>query len=291
MTTHPIICAPMNRVSDLTLALAVHKANCIPSFVIYNYQDSKWDEDFLKFKTEIAEYVSITGSHHFVVALKSELLLNRPIVIETIMKAKPAFMEIFDIVDISDKKLTNMFALFRKAGIKVIYKMLGARDIGELNQHIDGLVIKGPDAAARVGNLRIELPEKIKRARSMYPHLYIIASGGIATSQDIRDCLDAGANVVSLGTVFALSKESSISNETKAKLLDISFSEIKNIGQEHQNAIVFSTEPDIDGNHTAGLEAGLRSPTKGHVFIGKAIDTITEVKTVEQIVAELTCNL
>jgi NAD(P)H-dependent flavin oxidoreductase YrpB (nitropropane dioxygenase family) len=291
MITHPIICAPMNRVSDLTLALAVHKANGIPSFVIYNYQDSKWDEDFSKFKTELAEYVSITGSNYFVVALKSELLLNKSIVIDTVLKTRPAFVEIFDIIDLDNPKLLNILKLFRKSGIKVIYKMLGARDIGELSQHIDGIVIKGPDAAARVGNLRIELPEKIKRARSMYPHFYIIASGGIATSQDIKDCLQAGANVVSLGTVFALSKESSISDETKAKLLDVSFAEIKNIGQEHQNAIVFSDESDIDGNHTAGLEAGLRSPTKGHVFIGKAIDTITQVKTVQEIFLELTQDL
>ena len=291
MITHPIICAPMNRVSDLTLALAVHKANCIPSFVIYNYQDSKWDEDFLKFKTELAEYVGITGSHHFVVALKSELLLAQPLVVDTVIKARPAYLEIFDIIDTENVKLMSMLKLFRKVGIKIVYKMLGVRSVGALSEYIDGIVIKGPDAAARVGSLRVELVDKIKQVRSMYPHFFIVASGGITSSAEIKECLDAGADTVSLGTIFALSTESSMSLETKTQLLGMSFSDTKNIGSEHQNAIVFTDEKDIDGNHTAGLESGLKNPSKGHVFIGKAIDTIVEIKTVGQIVSELTCNL
>lgn len=281
----------MNRVSDLNLALAIHNAKCIPSFVIYNYQADKWEEDFLKFKTEILDYVKLTNSTQFVVALKSELLLAQPMVVDTLMKVRPDYLEIFDIIDTDNAKLLSMLKLFKKVGIKIVYKLLGVKHVGIIEQYIDGLVIKGPDAAARVGTLRVELVDKIKQVRTMYPNFFIVASGGISSSADIKECINAGADVVSLGTIFAMSAESSMSNDTKMQLLDMSFSQVKNIGCEHQNAIVFSDEKDIDGNHTAGLEAGLKDPTKGHVFIGKAIDSITEVKTVEQIVSELTCSL
>lgn len=291
MNFYPIICAPMNRVSDLNLALAVHQSKCIPSFVIYNYQATKWDEDFSKFKTELTEYVKITGSRNFVVALKSEILLAQQSVVDTVIKIRPAYLEVFDIIDADNGKLLAILKLFRKVGIKIVYKMLGVRSVGKLDTEIDGVVIKGPDAAARVGTLRVELADKIKQIKSMYPHFFIIASGGITSSSDIKACLELGADAVSLGTVFALSAESSMSTETKNQLLGMSFADTKNIGAEHQNAIVFTDEDDVDGNHTAGLESGLKDPSKGHVFIGKAIDTITEIKTVGQIVTELTCNL
>ena len=36
-TKYPILAAPMNRVSDAKLAVAVANAGCIPSFSIFNY--------------------------------------------------------------------------------------------------------------------------------------------------------------------------------------------------------------------------------------------------------------
>lgn len=288
---YPIICAPMNRVSDLTLALAAFNAGIVPSLVIYNYRDTEWDSDFSKFKTELTEFIRLTGSTQLVVALKSELLLKKKSVIELLLKTRPACVEIFDVVDTDSRELLSVFSLFNKVGIKLVLKILGVKDIGIMEQYVSGIIIKGQDGAARIGTLPIALTDRIIEIKKKYPTKYIIASGGIESSADIRDCLDAGANAVSLGTVFAMTCESSISKETKDKILTSSFSEIKNIGTERQNALVFSSEPDIDGNHTMGLELGVKSPVQGHVFVGKAIDSITEVEPLSAVVKKLVDGL
>ena len=285
---YPIICAAMNRVSDVKLALAVAKAGCVPSLVVHNYIESELDNDISKVINEMEEFTALAGSTEFILALRSDLLLKAPRLVAGILKHHPDYLELFDDVDVANSKLTTIIKLFRKSGIKIIYKVLGTRPIGELVNYIDALVVKGPDAAARVGKLPISLLDKVTQLKTTHNHLSIIASGGISSFKDIQDCLEAGASAVSLGTVFAVSVESSISEETKLKMIAATFDQVQNIGSARQNALVFTNEEDVDGNHTRGLEMGIKSPTCGHIFVGKAIDTIDTIRPVIEIVAKLT---
>jgi hypothetical protein len=123
------------------------------------------------------------------------------------------------------------------------------------------------------------------------PDLPIIVTGGISTSAEIRQYLDAGAVAVGLGTVFALSEESCINYEKKLAMLEKSFADVQNIGVGKQNAIIFTPIPDKDSNHTAGLLIGRDSSSKGLLFAGRAIDNISSIKSVATIVKELTVDL
>lgn len=281
----------MNRVSNLEFALVGHANGVIPSIVLYNYIPGHWQKHFDTFKHELTSYVNLTKSTNLVVGIKPEVLANHPEVSALLLKLKPKHIEIFDTIDPADRKLTTTLTLLRKSGCAIFTKALGVKSLGPVADLVDGIVVKGPDAAARVGITRIELLDKISMYKEMYPDKILIASGGISTSRDIVECLQAGASLVSIGTMFAMSAESPIAIETKNKLLDTTFSQVKNIGNQHQNAVVFTEVKDIDGNHTAGLELGVASPDAGHVFIGKAIDTINEIKPFSSIVKELVKDL
>ena len=54
-----------------------------------------------------------------------------------------------------------------------------------------------------------------------------------------------------------------------------------------QRAVVFDEHGDDDFNNTVGLYSGLRTGNSGHIFIGNAIDSITEMLSVQEIVDHL----
>ena len=52
-TTYPIVSMPMNKVSDLTLAIAVRRAGALPSLSIFNYSDvALLEQDLIDYKKE-----------------------------------------------------------------------------------------------------------------------------------------------------------------------------------------------------------------------------------------------
>jgi hypothetical protein len=156
---------------------------------------------------------------------------------------------------------------------------------------LDGVVIKGSKAAGRVSLGETDLIEDVKKLRAYRSDWIIIAQGGVHDSAGIRELIDAGADVASMGTVFALSEESSIPTETKLKMMASSYADTVKIGQANQSALVFTkTDNDVE-NNTIGLTNGLKTATSGHVFVGAALDHISQIKPVSQIVAELTSGL
>jgi hypothetical protein len=101
--------------------------------------------------------------------------------------------------------------------------------------------------------------------------------------------LSAGACAVSIGTMFAMSAESSVPEVTKKALLEKTSADITRTQQgRSQRAIMFGAQPaDDDENNTPGLIAGLRTGTAGHIFIGNAITEIQEILPVDTIVKKL----
>lgn len=278
---YPLICAPMNRVSDLALATAVHDAGCYPSLVADNYPTLD------KLEHDIQSFIASTGSANLILALESVALMQNKQLVDIVLKYNLSHIEIFDRADASNVALMYLFDKIRANGTKIIFKMLSVFDLGELAKHIDGIVIKTPDAAARVIHDKYDAVQRIEILTAKYPHLYVIASGGISNYSDIQKYINAGATAVSVGTLFAVSTESSVSLETKQAMVRSSYADTVKVGTANQTALVFSTTVDADGNNTNGLELGVKTPSAGLIFAGKAIDSVTEIKTVEQIVREL----
>ena len=149
------------------------------------------------------------------------------------------------------------------------------------------MIIKSQNGAARIKYYGENIKDLLLSTKRNHPNMPVIVSGGISTSKEIKEYLDAGAAAVSLGTVFALSEESRINMDKKRSLINMRYNDVTKIKDE-QNAIVFSDVADDDGNNTVGLRVGRDTADKGLIFIGKGIDNINAIKPVSEIVKELT---
>lgn len=276
---HPIVCAPMNGVSDLKLALACHRAGIVPSFVPYTYSN------FKEFFSALAEYKAI-GSDVLVALRLTEVVDDR--LTDKLMSSGITHIEFLefeelDVNPINSAKINKL----RKHGIKILLKVLTHLDIEPFKNIIDAVTIKGPEGAGRSIE-GTDIIAEIKVIKQMYPEINIIASGGIKSASDVCRFLSSGADAVSIGTMFAMSKESSISEEVKSKLLTKSNSDITRLKNgASQRAMIFNEQSADDFNNTNGLITGLKTGTAGHVFVGNALDSIDKILSVQEIVDHL----
>jgi NAD(P)H-dependent flavin oxidoreductase YrpB (nitropropane dioxygenase family) len=298
----PIICSGMNRVSDVNLALAVKQEGCYPSLVAFNHLildpvTKKATNDASKLTEAMATYCEQAGDSEFILGVSSPLLLKWKNAMAAIYKYKPAYVELFDTDGFEAENPSEFYDIIKKLqqnGTKVLVKALSATtplSKKEMCEAIDGIIVKGSKAAGRVAHAEVNLVDAVKTLREYRDDWVIIAQGGVHDSAGIKELLEAGATAVSMGTIFALSAESTISNETKQKMLEASYADTVRIGEANQNGLLFTkTENDVE-NNTIGLARGVATGVVGHVFAGAAIDHITEIKPVSQIVAELTMGL
>lgn len=270
----------MNGVSDLPLALACDSAGIVPSLIPYNYKS------FKEFFTELDTYKNTTKGD-IIVALR----LDEVVDVRLHNKLMTSGITHIELLEFTESNLTDdtidKITLMRDSGIKIILKILTMYDIAPFVNYIDCVTIKGPEAAGRSED--IDLISEIKAIRLQYPDLKIIASGGIKNNADIQKYISAGADAVGIGTLFAMSKESSIPAAVKNKLLQSNSSDIRRLKMgARQRAVIFDEHDNDDFNNTQGLYSGLATADSGHVFVGNAIDTITDVLSVQEIVDHLT---
>lgn len=278
---HPIVCSPMNGVSDLTLALACADAGIVPSLIPY--------PDFKLFLENIKAYEH-TGKE-LIVAMSLEHVVHYKLY-EKILNSKITHIELldFELSEMTSENINKINSL-RKNGIQIILKILTRSDIVPYRDIIDAVTVKGNEGAGR--SLEgIDLITEIKTIKLDYPDIKIIASGGIKNKSDIDKLLQAGASAVGIGTMFAMSQESSIPRSVKDKLLLSTIADISRLTSGAQQRAVIFGKADLpntdDFNNTQSLNQGLKTGTHGHVFIGNAIDSITDILTVKEIVDYLT---
>lgn len=279
----------MNQVSDLRLAIASYEAGIIPSLVITHNRPGGIN----LVEKQLDEFSKHTGNCNLILALPPKFFTSD--IIELVLKYKVSHIELLE--NIESKHIAPIL-LLKKFGIKVILKMVyfskETLTIGGTNQDaiplFDAIDIKSSDGASRVFDTNETLIQRYKKIRLKYPKMPIIVTGGISTSAEIKQYLDAGAAAVGLGTVFALSEESCISHEKKLSLINMSYGDVTKVkaGPMYQNAIVFTPTPDTDYNNSVGLVVGRDSADKGLIFVGKGIDNVNAIKPVAQIVEELT---
>jgi len=277
---YPIVCSPMNGVSDLSLAVACQQAGIVPSLVPYTYAS------FKEFFEALSEYKKTRGD--IVVALRFSEVVDARLT-NKLMTSGITHIELLDYepTDITEENIVQVNEI-RASGVQIILKVLTHTDIEPYKDIIDAVTVKGPEAAGR-SMAGLDLIKEIKTIKSIYPKIKIIASGGIKNSYDIKRHLTAGADAVGIGTLFAMSKESSIPKIVKDKLLLSTSGDIRRLQSgAQQRAVVFKESVSDDFNNTQGLNQGLTTGTQGHVFVGNAIDSITEILTVKEIVGYLT---
>ena len=287
---YPIVAAPMNRVSDAKLAIACHNAGIFPSLSLYSW-NSMLSPDINEgiVEREIKTFQDATGSNNILISLIS-VDIARKKVADILLNCNIKYVE-FIAADYPAPPLvqgkTIKDVLFERFGLelKVLTKRLNSE--GPVNpKAIDGIVFKGPEGAGR-GDASINVEDEITLLRTKYPTIPVIMSGGISTKADIAKYLNLGCMAVCIGTLLAVSEESSISIETKLKMIESSYNDIVRSGLSKQNALVFSKLPEDDKNNTYSLIKGVKTPNEGLVFAGKALDIIKSIRPVKDIIQEL----
>lgn len=273
---YPIIAAAMNQISDIKLSKAVRRAGGIPSLSIYNYKNNFQGlvDDLTDYKKEFNDlklFLSIGDAE-----------LKIPAVLNLILKSKIEFIELI----VEGTNTLESLQSITDNGTTVFVKCLS---LDGVIPGINGVILKSNAGAGRGSESLDTLFEQIK---THHPDLKIIVSGGIGTSEQVKHYIDNGALAVSIGTLFAVSEESKISLETKLKIINSTSTNISQFKTgATQNALIFSSVDDDDYNHTTGLHLGIQSPTAGHVFVGTAVDHITEIKPVAEIIQALAAKL
>lgn len=273
----------MNQVSDARLAIACHKAGIVPSLFLSSFYLDVIEKELIEYRKHVI------GGDLLLSVTCSDLIPN---VIKLIVDYQVTHLELIDYHPAIENKSERIIELIRNSGIKVSLKMTTYLGKAKYISLFDSVLIKGPDSAARVVDTNKNLMERFVDAKLLYPNTPIIVCGGISTSKEIKEYLEAGAEAVSLGTVFALSEESCIHKDKKISLVNMNYNNVTKLQLKdtHQNAIVFShiRNSDFDGNNTSGLRVGRDTADKGLIFIGKGIDNINAIKPVSEIVKELT---
>jgi thiazole synthase ThiGH ThiG subunit len=279
----------MNRVSDAKLAIACHNAGIFPSLSLYTWQnrhDPGINEHIVE--REIKTFQDATGSNNILLSfLAADLVHER--ICELLVKFNIKYVEFIDGMrtkPLEDgKTIKEIFIERYDLDLKVLTKRLNAQGLF-VPQALDGIIFKGPEGAGR-GEASINVEDEIKLLRIKYPTIPVIMSGGISTKEDIAKYLNLGCIAVCIGTLLAVSEESSISVETKLKMIESSYQSVTRTRLTDQNALIFSALPDDDKNNTYSLIAGIKTPNEGLVFAGKALDTIKSIRPVKDIIQEL----
>lgn len=295
---YPIICAGMNTVSDVKLALAIREAGCYPSFVAFNHGNILNDEfvyDPSIMLRDLKEFIDRAGDSNFILGLTTDLLALDQKTIDAVYELKPAYIEFLDYMYFNNPKFIEVISNLKLLGTKILIKSISYEIVIRFskmpNNIIDGVIIKGDKAAGRVSTFPIDLLETVRKIKNLKPNWIIIAQGGIYNSSGIKQYLEAGADAVSLGTMFAAAEESAISEETKNRMINASYSDTSKIGTANQNGIIFSKIKNDEENNTIGLKKGILTGKEGHVFAGAALDHIAQIRPVSNIVQDLIIGL
>lgn len=283
---YPIIAASMNQVSDAKLAIACHNAGIIPSISVYTYSPENWNYNFREVEKELKQFQDQTNSNKIIVTVSLGHMLST----QFLNLCKTCNIEYVETVA-DDGRLTDgyqkeIFFELKNNSVKIIPKLVSSFHVNP--GQMDAVILKKKEGAGRSFDT-IDGDKEIEIIRNKFPQLPLIVSGGISSASQIKSYLDKGCIAVSIGTLFAAAEESRLSKETKLKMVESSYQDVKRLSRgAQQHALIFNEiNEDDDFNNTVSLIKGINDPTSGHIFAGKGIDNIKSIRPVADIVQEL----
>lgn len=282
----PIMCAVMNKVSDLPLALACADAGIMPSLL----PAGQSDKDYLDVvEQQLLEFQKCTGHCNIVLACRPRELVDRRWLM-LIHGFNVSHIELLPPMEYSEPTARLEFPACLaqvKQTTKILHRIFDAAL--PINSYADAYCVKGSESAGYTSDHSVL--DTFNTLRQQQPHLDLIPYGGIGTAQQIQYYVSHGASGVAIGTLFALSTESCLSEQTKHTLCDKSSKDIVRLDGRPQNAVIFN-EHTVDQDRSSwnrcdSLATGIATGTDGHIYMGQAIDQVKEIKPIKQIVAEL----
>ena len=200
---------------------------------------------------------------------------------------------------------TKLTAKFHEAGIKVVHVIANSKFARKCEEAgVDAIVAEGFEAGGHNGREELTtmtLIPQIRKATS----LPLLAAGGISSGNAILAAMALGADGVQIGTLFALSEESSASIAFKQHCLNLGESDtmlaLKKLAPTRlvTNALYARIKEAEDRGadadelrHILGTNAAKRGIFEGDIEngemeIGQAVAGIHEIKPVSLIMKEL----
>ena len=294
---YPILEACMNRGSTLELAVAVHAAGGYPSLCSWTY-----NQHSQAMQQDLDRFVKITNSNR--IHLSFELNeFDHQVVHDIVQSHRIPTIEIIygktntfrptDSESELEVALLRLLGPLKEQGTSIFKRVYEAMDQDTMDRHLlDGFCIKGAESAGFSSYTPVR--ETFLKQRELTPGAMLIPYGGVGTADQVQDYIELGAEMVAVGTVLALSVESTMATETKLAAiqkrsqdlvqLTHDFGEVK----RKQSALKFGnySGPD-DPNGTIGLVRGLNGKPDSHVYLGRGIDHVTEILSCQQIMQRL----
>lgn len=282
---YPILCTPMNQVSDINLAIAVHHSGAYPSLSIFNYENRNGSIDYKSLDRDLIKFKNETGTNSLLISMSANNLVYDRELLEILVENQLLNIELLDNVNyVTIPLIQKIRKDLKKKNFRLFIKEIAARLIME----VDVLILKGPEGAGRSLKGGPNLKNLFYQMKSSFPNLPLIPTGGIGNKDEIDFFIKQGAVAVGVGTLFAASAESPLSFETKMKMVEASSLNLMKFEKVNQNALIFRKIDQDDENNTRSLKIGITDPSQGgHVFAGVSIDNINSIKPVKEIVEDL----
>ena len=281
----------MNIASDLNLAAAVSVAGAMPSLMINWKKGTRTDFDYDLFNYTLQEFVKLTGNGHCVLQLDYPDLRD-PIVIQLIEKYKISHVELFGHMQYPLDRKQEEFELVLNSyqeqynRLKKTARIITRIFTPSNGKGIDCYALKGSDSAGCVGSLSVK--DLFLAQHTLTPDIPLIAYGGIGTPSDVAWYLSQGVAGVAVGTLFAASKESCLSLETKQAMVNASSGSLTKLNTNQQALVMGTVSNDL--NHKESLQAGIQG-LGGLIYAGSSIDHVTDIRSVQSIVDYLVSDI
>ena len=233
----PIMCAVMNGVSDLNLALAVHAAGAMPSLMITGADKDQ------QIDAALNEFKHCTGHANIVLQISYDDLIN--------------------------SSIPRLLRQYRVSHVELF---------GTVNH--DGAGFGG----------KLSTSDLFDQQKHRTPSMPLIAYGGIGCPGAVTDYIRRGAAAVAVGTMFAATKESCVAETTKQHMVGSSADSLTKFASSQQALVLGDVSEDHTPNHQMSLDQGIAGQG-GLVYAGTAIDHVTKIRTVQEVVDYLTSEL
>ena len=284
----PIMCAVMNSVSDLTLASAVHSAGAMPSLMI------KWTAHDL-LHDQLKEFVRLNGDGNCVLQLGYKDLTDS-IVLSLVEQYQISHVELFGLIGIPNHKMQAEFDTVMKQPkylegyqrLKNNRRILTRIFTPSSGQGIDAYALKGAESAGFGSNISVK--DLFSQQQAQTPDISLIPYGGIGTPEQVAWYIKHGAAGVAVGTLFAATQESCLSFETKTAMVKASSQDLRKLNTFQQALVLGDISQDNAPNRQYSLDQGIAGHG-GLVYAGTAIDHVTKIRTVQEVVNYLTSEL
>ena len=294
---YPILEACMNRGSTVELAVAVHAAGGYPSLCSWTY-----NQHSQAMQQDLDRFVKITNSNR--IHLSFELNeFDHQVVHDIVQSHRIPTIEIIygktntfrptDSESELEVALLQLLGPLKAQGVSIFKRVYEAMDQDNMDRHLlDGFCIKGAESAGFSSYTPVR--ETFLKQRELTPGAMLIPYGGIGTADQVQDYIELGAEMIAVGTVLALSAESTMATETKLAAIQKQSQDLVESTHDFggvkrkQSALKFGNYvgPD-DLNGTIGLVRGLNGKPDSHVYLGHGINHVNEILSCQEIIQRL----